>query len=461
MEITFKVPSHFEVPKFYEIAPEDAISLALRLGAQAVEIMYNSIAEEVRQECNSEVVEKVERKHLKREEELIREKQVIEETLKHAQAKLMLDDQLKISLRQQVQEETRNFYRELLDEKDKQITQLREHLNMDIRSLSERFTTMKESVSRQLGSQEKGKVGEVAMEELIKKAFGSSKGFDLQPVAKEAQRGDHLMIYNSLKVLWEIKNYTRMVNKDEVEKLHRDMRSNPDVRLAFMVSLQAGIVGHNKAGDIDLEILEDGRMILYLSNFYKHDDIVLYMQTLRPLLDLLESQAETKSHDESETVSKLRYKAKIVHHLLLTHKTTLLNIHNALVNQKKKTDQMNAELLATIKQAESECMNSMRELLSESTEENSVEPELNPEIYTKIVPADLSEKERKLVDWLQKNCLEDPESEIDSKTFQEKMKSLFKSEKDLSDAREILQQSVWKKGGKKVRGFRFRDQSST
>jgi hypothetical protein len=457
MEVVFKVPSDFDLPKFYEIAPEDAISLALRLGALAVETMYNSIADEVRQECNSEVVAKLEKKHMKREEDLEREKRVIEETLKHAQAKLMLDDQLKTTLRQQVQDETRNFYRELLDEKDKQIHQLREQLHTEMRSLNDRFSTMKDSVSRQLGSQEKGKVGEVSMEELIKKAFGGVKGFDLQSVGKEAQRGDHLMIYNTLNVLWEIKNYSRMVNKDEVEKLHRDMRSNPDIRLAFMVSLQSGIVGHNKSGDIDLEVLEDGRFIVYLCNLYRHEDVVLYLQTMRPILELLESQKDAKVQNESETLSKLRYKAKIVHHLLLNHKTTLLGIHNALVNQKKKTDQMNAELLASIKQAESECTNSIRELLSESTEEGSAEPGLNPEIYTKIVPLDLTDKEKKLVDWLQKYCEEDSDAEIESKVFLEKIKGVFKSDKELREAREILQESVWPKQGKKIRGFRLKD----
>lgn len=456
MEVVFKVPSDFDVPKFYEIAPEDAISLALRLGALAVETMYNTIADEVRQECNSEVVAKLEKKHLRREEEIEREKRVVEETLKHAQAKLMLDDQLKQSLRQQVQEETRNFYRELLDEKDKQIHQLRDQLHTDMRSLNERFITMKESVTRQYGSQEKGKQGESSMEDIIKKSFGSAQGFDLQTVAKEAQRGDHLMIYNSLKVLWEVKNYTRMVNKDEVEKLHRDMRSNPDIRLAFMVSLQTGIVGHNKAGDIDLEVLEDGRFIIYICHLFKHDDVVLYLQTMRPFLEMLESHKETKSHDESEEISKLRYKAKIVHHLLLTHKTTLLGIHNALVNQKKKTDQMNAELLASIKQAESECTNSMRELLSDSVEENSMEAGLNPELYTKVILLDLNEKEKKLVNWLQKNCEEDSDAEIESKVFLEKIKGVFKSEKELREAREILQESVWPKQGKKIRGFRLK-----
>jgi hypothetical protein len=334
---------------------------------------------------------------------------------------------------------------------------LEDQVGMEMKGLQEKFQTMKESVTRQLGSQEKGKAGEVAMEELIKKSFGAAEGFDLQSTGKEAQRGDHIMTYKSLKVMWEIKNYTRMVNKDEVEKLHRDMRSNPDVGIAFMVSLYAGIVGHNKAGDIDVEVLEDGRTVFYLTNFYKRDDPLLYLQALRPFLDLVETKPAQAGVLESEEISNLQSKMKIVHYLLMTHQKTLHTLYNSLIQQKKKTDQMNTELLALIRQAEMDCTNSIKELLEETEHEGAdTEATLNPEIFTKTALVDLTATQKKFIQWFHQTCTEDRSLEIESKKFQEAYKTVFKTDKEAKEIREMFQESAWPKGGKKVKGFQLK-----
>lgn len=234
------------------------------------------------------------------------------------------------------------------------------------------------------------------------------------------------------------------------------MRSNPDIHIAFMVSLHTGIVGHVKAGDIDLEVLEDGRTIVYINNLYKRDDPVLYLQTLRPFLDLIDCKKEHVLATESEELSRIESRIKIVQYLLITHQKTLTTLHNSIIQQKKKTEQMNAELLALIRQAEVECGNSLKELLQEQARsERDMDESLNPEIYTKTRMLDLTEPQKKLVQWFSENCIQEEDGEIESKKVQEALKSVFKTEKELREAREIIQEAVWPKGGKKVKGFRL------
>jgi hypothetical protein len=458
-EIVLRVPLQFVLPDFYEKANQEKTSLALRMGALAVQTLFSSIAEEVREECNSDLVTQLEKKHLKKQEVLEKDKRLLEETMNHLQARLGTDEQLKGDWQRQIREESRSLYKELLAEKDKQITQLaqfRDQLTGEMRTLQEKMQQVTAAAARQLGSQEKGKAGEVSMEEIIKKAYGSASDFELTMKGREAQSGDYHMEYNKSRFLWEVKNYTRMVNKDEVEKLHRDMRANPDAKLGIMVSLHSGVTGHTKSGDIDLEYLEDGRSILYLSNLYKREDPVFYLQTLRPYFDSMEQKKEVKESLDSEEIVKLKSRANVVQHLLRSHTQTLQGLHNSIVQQKRRSDTVYAEQIAFIQQANGECKNTLKNLVSDDMAESPLETSLNPTIYKIQNLVEMSEPQQKFVKWIQENCEEDLSHEMEAKLFQEKFKHLFKSERELKGARDILQESVWKSGGKKVKGLRIK-----
>jgi len=447
IQISLRLPATFTLPKFYHTESPDKTSLALRLGAIAAQ----AAEETIREECNSDLVTQLEKKHLTTRDRLEREKRGLEESLTHLQSKLSIDESLKSDLRQRIQEECRATFRELLAEKDKQI----DRASRENQALHERLQKLADSLNRQVGSQEKGRLGELRVEDLITRAFGMGPGFELIAKGKEAQSGDHHMMYNNMKIIWETKNYGRPVNKDEVEKLRRDMRSNPDVKVAFMVSLTNGIVGHTKPADIDLERLEDGRFIVYLSNLYKHEDPVLYLQGLRPLLELGEYMGVHKERQDSEELSQMKVKAQIIQHLLKNHMTTLQTLRNSLVNQKKKMDQIYAEQMSLVKQAETELVSTLKELLSEEEQQGIVQSRLNPELYVKQNLLDCTDKEKKLVAWFQQHCSEDSKAELETKELQEKLKEAGFKEKELTEARKILQETVWPKGGKKLKGFRF------
>jgi hypothetical protein len=173
------------------------------------------------------------------------------------------------------------------------------------------------------------------------------------------------------------------------------------------------------------------------------------------LLELGDYMGVHKERADSEELSQMKVKAQIIQHLLKNHMTTLQNLRNSLVNQKKKMDQIYAEQMSLVKQAEMELVSTLKELLSEEEQKGVVQNTLNPELYTKQNLLDCIEKEKKLVVWFQQHCIEDPRAELETKELQEKLKEAGFKEKELTEARKILQETVWPKGAKKLKGFKF------
>jgi hypothetical protein len=111
--------------------------------------------------------------------------------------------------------------------------------------------------------------------------------------------------------------------------------------------------------------------------------------------------------------------------------------------------------MSLVKQAETELVSTLKELLSEQEQQGIVQSLLNPELYTKQSILDCTEKEKKLVLWFQQHCIEDSKAELETKELQERLKEVGFKEKELTDARKILQETVWPKGAKKLKGFKF------
>jgi len=111
--------------------------------------------------------------------------------------------------------------------------------------------------------------------------------------------------------------------------------------------------------------------------------------------------------------------------------------------------------MSLVKQAETELVSTLKELLSEEEQQGIVQGTLNPELYTKQNLLDCTDKEKKLVSWFQRFCTEDSKAELETKELQEKLKEAGFKEKELTEARKILQGTVWPKGGKKLKGFSY------
>ena len=132
-------------------------------------------------------------------------------------------------------------------------------------------------------SSKKGEVGENMLEEIINQRYGD---IIFESKAKTPHCGDAwLYLPNDRIIMLESKNYSYRINKDEVEKMEFDMKTN-HIRFGIFVSWNS-VVQSRK--DIDLHTFNHNNetyMIVIISNLA--DDIIkldLSFQILRKLME--------------------------------------------------------------------------------------------------------------------------------------------------------------------------------
>jgi hypothetical protein len=261
---------------------------------------------------------------------------------------------------------------------------------------------------------------------------------------------------------WEIKNYTRMVSTEEVNKFRRDLRLHPDVRGGVLVSLRQGIVGKSRGGDIDVEFLEDGRFILFMSNFMSQEDPVFYLQTLRPFFETIEAMAKPMK-EEVEAIRTLEMKASLMTNLLRAHALSITKHKNALVGHRKRTDAMFAEFSSYILETEAQLQTVLRVAMGGDTETETVlaetETYLSSVVFVKERLSDCADdRVREFVKWLLTVVEVREGTQIEIKDILEKARKEGYSEKFVRGLREeLFQETAWVKGSRFVMGMRLKN----
>ncbi len=460
-QITLTLPYTFTLPAFYDSADPQDIALALELGADAISFLKNKTTEKIRKETHAEAVKHAMKLHEETLEELQSkykdEKERLDERIRSLTNKLTQHELEAREYRQSCQKDARENFRELIELKDKQIRELEDKLAKAVEHMASRFEVLHTSLTKTLSSsKEKGELGEGIVEDLIKKAYDC----DVSLVSKDAQTADIRMTREKGAYFWEVKNYTRMVNKEEVEKFKRDMRLHPDVRAGFLVSLNQGIVGRTRGGNIDIEFLDDGRFIVYISHLMKQHDVVFYLQTLRPLLEAAEQSSRVQG-EESEVVRNLEQKAFLISSLLKTHEQTIIKHRNALAGHKKRMDAMFSEFQAFLVESESQTTNLLKIAMGSQMEQNTVaqtiEVSLPLQIFTKDKLIEYNEKDQKFIQWLLSKTTLDEDKELQLSDVVDKAKEENFGEKYVRGTREnCFQDRAWGKGGRIIRGLSWK-----
>jgi len=237
-----------------------------------------------------------------------------------------------------------------------------------------------------------------------------------------------------------------------------------------MVSLQQGITGHTKAGDIDIEFIDNGRCILYISNLHQRQDKVFYLQSLRPFLENMARAAAAKEIEtESAELEALQGRTTLILNLLNTHMANAHRHYNSLTNHKKRSEQMFSELQALVRESEGQIKEMIRIAMGTGeniqTQNEALENlQLSEQIFKKTSPLDMNEKERTFVQWLMGEARFTNTDDGDIQTHSIQLKDLVErgkvagfSEKEVRGYREMLfQESVWQKGGKMILGLTWR-----
>jgi hypothetical protein len=468
-KIVIFVPTDFEVPDIYRDGQPAEVAMALKLGAESIDVVQKRAVDVVRQETHAEVVKQAteDLEHILAETRLTtdasiaklrQEKLRVEEALRAATARVEAMENSAALQRAQIQKEVRESVHELLTAKDEQIQRLQQTMEKTVDGMGKRVESLQQSITKTFASsKEKGTLGETIMERLMKLAYDC----DIHVVSKGSETADIRMTRTCGAYFWEIKNYTRMVSTEEVNKFRRDLRLHPDVRGGVLVSLRQGIVGKSRGGDIDVEFLEDGRFILFISNFMAQEDPVFYLQTLRPFFETIEAMAKPVK-EEVEAIRALEMKAALMTNLLRAHALSVTKHKNALVGHRKRTDAMFAEFSSYILEAEAQLQTVLRVAMGGDTEAETVlaetETYLSPIVFVKERLSDCADdKMREFVKWLLTVAEVREGTQVEIKDILELARKEGYSEKFVRGLREdLFQETAWVKGSRFVMGMRLR-----
>ena len=450
--MSVSIPKDFTIPDFYMSASAERIALALTLGSEAVTYIEKHALDAVREETHEEAVKEATKEFDRTSATMATKLKKAEEAARAASLRLEAMDADAASLRSQIQKDVTASFEAILKAKDQQLAHAQETLDKAMDSVGRRVESLQNSMTKTFASSmDKGTLGEMIMEGLLKKAYDCN----VTVISKEQQTADIRMTRAAATYLWEIKNYTRMVTTDEIEKLRRDLRLHPDVRGGILVSLRQGIVGKSRGGDIDVEFLEDGRFILFISHFMSQDDPVFYLQTMRPFFDTIEAMAKPIKEDV-EAIRALEMKAALMTNLLRSHATSVTKHKNALVGHKKRTDTMFAEFQGYILEAEAQLQTILRVAMGGDDASAEVQTEAAttlPPLFNKKCLGDyVDDRTREFIKWLLAETQEDS-GQIEIKDLIDRGKSQF-SEKFIRGLREdVFNDAAWVKGSRFITGL--------
>ena len=459
--IRLDVPRNFTLPALYSATDTSTqtIALALKLGADAVTYLETRAATAIREETNSEAIAAItadfETKMKAATTKLSTDKARAEEGLRAAVQRIEAMDASAADLRSKLRSELKEQFTDIMQTKDEQIARLQLTLEKQMEAVATRMEGLQHSLTKTMSSSKsKGTLGEVQLEGFLKKAFDC----DVQVVAKEAQTADIRMTRGQKAYFWEAKNYTRMVSSDEVEKFRRDMRLHPDVTGGCMVSLQTGIVGKGRAGDIEVEFLEDGRLILFISNLMAREDPVFYLQTLRPLFDTVEAMARPVKED-SEALRALQARGTLITNLLRSHTGIVAKHKNSLVGHRRRMDTMFADFQGYILESEAQLQTLLRAAMGDDAEQSTIQLELdtslNAMVFKKERLSDCDERQKEFLKWLLGQAVPDEGSQIELKDLIEKAKPAFGDKAVRGFREDLFQESVWPKGARMITGLKW------
>lgn len=457
--IHLTVSHDFELPSFFTAADTtaEAIGVALRLGADAFLHLRKRSLETVRQETHAEALASATAEFEIRlrsdTTRLLTEKGRAEEALRSANLRVSAMEATASELRATVKHELKEQFDDVLRMKDEQIQRLQQTLEKHMDTVSTKVEGLQNSMTRTFSSsKEKGAFGESLMESLLKKAFDC----DIQVVAKEAQTADIRMTRGTVPYFWESKNYTRMVSSEEVEKFRRDMRLHPDVLGGCLVSLRTGIVGKCRGGDIDVEFLEDGRFILFVSNLMAREDPVFYLQTLRPLFETVEAMAKPMK-EETAAIRALEAKGLLITNLLRSHSLGIVKHKNSLIGHRRRMDTMFTEFQGYILESEAQLQTLLRVAMGDQVEEvqADMDTSLSPAVFKKSCLNDCDAKQKEFVKWLLTVAVVAPGTQLELKELFEKARPTF-GERVIRGFREdLFQESAWSKGSRYILGLQL------
>ena len=333
--VTIKIPYDENLPiKLFEFTPEKVL-LAINVGYKCLldaeqsmlelteEMIYNKVKEETAGELTKLKMDLLVEKEtaIKMDEKLTNKYEIQIDRFKKQIDTLTCqlrayESENKDAINEVVKKE-KDKYDLLLKEKDKQ-----NQLNRDI------FDKALAHLNKNKTSKEIGDDGEDIFNSLSN-TFKDFKGYKIENKSKQGHKGDFHIFFDEFNVLADAKNYVGSVQKKEIEKIENDLRTNDNMKFAWLVSLNTDISEWNRFPIMNKWIMTDkgSKCIILVNNLLNNKDP---KNTLRLIWSICNEFNKLTKETKSDNVEIQMYKDR---DLLLENKIQKMQDRSAEIKR--------------------------------------------------------------------------------------------------------------------------------
>ena len=280
--VTLQIPYDENLPeKLLEFKPEKVL-LAINIGCKCIidaeqsmlelteEMIYNKVKEETSGELKRLELDLLVEKEtaIKLDEKLTNKYEIQIDRFKKQIESLTCqlksyESENKDIINEAVKKE-KDKYDLLLKEKDKQNLLNRESFDKALAQL----TKNNNKTAKEIGIN-----GEEIFNNLST-TFKDFKGYKIENKTQQGHKGDFHLFFEEFNVLVDAKNYVGSVQKKEIEKIENDLRTNDNIKFAWLVSLNTDISEWNRFTIMHKWIMTDkgSKCIIFVNNLLNNKD---------------------------------------------------------------------------------------------------------------------------------------------------------------------------------------------
>ena len=277
--VTIKIPYDENLPEGFLTISAEKVLLAINVGYKCLldaeqsmlelteSMIYNKVKEETAGELTKLKMDLLVEKEIaiKMDEKLTNKYEIQIDRFKKQIDTLTCqlrayESENKDAINEVVKKE-KDKYDLLLKEKDKQ-----NQLNRDI------FDKALAHLNKNKTSKEIGDDGEDIFNSLSN-TFKDFKGYKIENKSKQGHKGDFHIFFDEFNVLADAKNYVGSVQKKEIEKIENDLRTNDNMKFAWLVSLNTDISEWNRFPIMNKWIMTDkgSKCIILVNNLLNNN----------------------------------------------------------------------------------------------------------------------------------------------------------------------------------------------
>ena len=195
------------------------------------------------------------------------------------------------------------------DEIGREIAEMRERTTAIIGEKERSLETYRQTFERGLSSlrlttSAKGDVGERMFSQFAEQAFADFDGFAIENKSCIGGQGDYHLFFKDFNVLADAKLYTNKVGAQQRTKIIGDLKRNPHIRFAWLVSMNTKIDRWDR-GPVMFEPIEGNRYICHINELIEQSNPAAFLKSVWFVCSIINEYLVKEDAGEAD---ELRYK---------------------------------------------------------------------------------------------------------------------------------------------------------